>query len=280
MSTRHAGDERDPVLLRSLITQEDYRQCLALQDRTWGAGFTERASVAMLMGSQRVGGVAVGAFDGTGTLLGFVFGFNGVREGRLAHWSYMLAVRSEAQGHGLGRRLKASQRELLIESGIEVAYWTYDPLVAVNAHLNLSRLGVRAIQYVPDMYGDDTRSDLHRHLGTDRFVVEWNLRDPRVERALVRGLVVAPDVVASAPVVSATPEEPSPEPDLSGAPAVLVAIPDDILEVRACSLETAARWRATTRRAFLHYLGCGYEVAGLHRGLAGDRCAYVLAREA
>jgi predicted GNAT superfamily acetyltransferase len=83
--------------------------------------------VAVLMGTQRVGGVAAGAFDAAGALLGCVFGFNGVRDGRLAHWSYMLAVRPQAQARGLGRRLKAYQRECLLAAGIEVAYWTYDP---------------------------------------------------------------------------------------------------------------------------------------------------------
>ena len=82
MSARHGHGEADPVMLRPLSLREDYRQCLAIQDQTWGERFTERASVAMLMGTQRVGGVAAGAFDATQALLGFVFGFNGVREGR------------------------------------------------------------------------------------------------------------------------------------------------------------------------------------------------------
>jgi predicted GNAT superfamily acetyltransferase len=65
----------------------------------------------------------------------------------------MLAVQPAAQGQGLGRRLKAYQRSCLLALGIEVACWTYDPLVAANAHLNLNRLGARATQYLPDLYG-------------------------------------------------------------------------------------------------------------------------------
>jgi predicted GNAT superfamily acetyltransferase len=265
-----------PVVLRPLSSGEDYRQCLALQDQTWGERFTERASVAMLMGTQRVGGVAAGAFDATQELLGFVFGFNGVREGRLAHWSYMLAVRREVQGRGLGRRLKAFQRETLLASGIEVAYWTYDPLVAVNAHLNLSRLGARAIEYVPDMYGDDTGSHLHRHLGTDRFLVEWRLRDPRVEAALAQGLAIDGEQLARAPVVTNPAEDAAPAHQLPVARTVLVEIPDDILQVRARSPEEAVRWRRSTRRAFCHYMDRGYVVAGWHRRLDANRSAYVL----
>jgi predicted GNAT superfamily acetyltransferase len=267
-----------PVVLRPFSTPDDYRQCLVLQDQAWGERFSERASVAMLMGTQRVGGVAAGAFDDTGQLLGFVFGFNGVREGVLAHWSYMLAVRRAAQGYGLGRQLKAYQRECLLALGIEVAYWTYDPLVAANAHLNLNRLGARATQYVPDMYGADTGSDLHRQLGTDRFVVAWQLTDPRVDQALARGLVVDPTLLARAPVVTARADAAAAEPELPDTGAALVEIPEDILEVRDRSPGTAARWRATTRRAFIHYLGRGYAVSGFHRDREEKRSAYLLAR--
>ena len=276
MSARHGHGEADPVMLRPLSLREDYRQCLAIQDQTWGERFTERASVAMLMGTQRVGGVAAGAFDATQALLGFVFGFNGVREGRLAHWSYMLAVRSGVQGRGLGRRLKAYQRETLLASGIEVAYWTYDPLVATNAHLNLNRLGARAIEYVPDMYGDDTGSDLHRDLGTDRFLVEWRLGDPGVEAALARGLAMDGEQLAGAPVVTGPTEGASLDRRLPDASTVLVEIPGDILQVRARSIEEAWRWRHSTRRALRHYLGRGHVVAGWHRQRDPNRGAYVL----
>src|ERR671926_25771 len=63
--------------------------------------------------------------------------------------------------------LKVSQRV-----GGVVIYWTYDPLVARNAHLNFNVFGVRIHEYVEDMYGE-TESPLHRGIGTDRFVVAW-----------------------------------------------------------------------------------------------------------
>ena len=42
-------------------------------------------------------------------MLGFVFGMTGVQEGRLVHWSDLLAVRPEARDRGIGRRLKLFQ---------------------------------------------------------------------------------------------------------------------------------------------------------------------------
>lgn len=272
MSEGRGSGELGPLVLRPLESREDFRQCLALQDRTWGERFTERAPVAMLMGAQRVGGVAAGAFDASGELLGFVFGFNGVRDGRLAHWSYMLAVERGAQGQGVGRRLKAYQRELLLASDIEIAYWTYDPLLAVNAHLNLNRLGARAVEYVPDLYVEDTRSDLiHQDLGTDRFLVEWRLREPRVKTALAQAVAGGDGALPTAPAAADTVDGGFP-----ATPTVRVEVPDDILRVRARSPEEAVAWRQRTRRAFRHYLGRGYVVAGFHRRLDASRSAYVL----
>ena len=265
---RRAQRGPDRVVLRPLASHEDFQQCLALQDRTWGAQFSERASVAMLMGAQKVGGVAAGVFHARRVLLGFVFGLNGVRDGRLAHWSYMLAVRRDVQGQGLGRQLKMYQRQLLLEAGIDVAYWSYDPLVAANGHLNLCRLGARPIEYVRDMYGRETGSALHRDLGTDRFLVEWRLRDPRVE-AILRG----------GPALDGPDDETArAADDLARRHSVAVEIPDDIHAIRARAPAEAVRWRRITRRALRHYLGRGFAVTGWRRGNASRRSAYLLTR--
>jgi predicted GNAT superfamily acetyltransferase len=122
---------------------------------------------------------------------------------------------------------------------------------------------------VPDLYPDDTRSDVHRELGTDRFLVEWRLREPRVETALAQGLAGDAGPIEAAPVVTDAGD--------GGLPAtrtVRVEIPNDIFRVRARAAEEAAGWRERTRRAFRHYLDRGYVVAGFHR--KADRSAYVL----
>ena len=142
----------------------------------------------------------------------------------------MLAVRAEVRDAGVGRRLKAWQREQARAAGAETMYWTYDPLVARNAYLNFNRLGVRLTEYVEDMYGTST-SDLHRGLGTDRFVVAWPLgRAPALPAE--RTLAAAADA-----------------PGLNDAP-----------EARG------ARWRAATRRAFQEALAAGDGVRGFLPG--------------
>ena len=107
-------------ILRPFASMDDYRACVELQEETWGDGFSERVSPAILKVSQILGGVAAGAFDADGRLDGFVFGMTGPRKGVVVHWSDMLAVRRHLRDSGLGRRLKAYQRQVLLERGVEV----------------------------------------------------------------------------------------------------------------------------------------------------------------
>ena len=161
------------VELRNVSSDEEYEAVVDLERETWGVGFEDTVPPTILMISQKMSGVLAGAFDPNGRMLGFIYGLSGFRYGRRAHWSHMLAVTREARGLGLGRELKVFQRELLLPLGVETVYWTYDPLVAHNANLNLNRLGALPVEYVENMYGEDTGSVLHSGLGTDRFVVAW-----------------------------------------------------------------------------------------------------------
>jgi predicted GNAT superfamily acetyltransferase len=156
-------------------------------------------------------------------------------------------------------------------------YWTFDPLVSRNAHLNLNRLGARIDSYVPDYYGSDTGSELHSGLGTDRFIVKWRLKDPRVKKLAGRAGQAGQHVsYAEVPVVNvATPEDKA----LPTAKIVRIEIPGDIQAVKKAEPETAWRWRMVTRRAFMHYLDAGYEVNTIYRDATG-RSFYVLARPA
>jgi predicted GNAT superfamily acetyltransferase len=269
------------IKIRPLESRDDYLQCVALQHEIWGADFGEAVPPSILLATQEVGGVAAGAFDADGRLLGFVFGISGLRHGRPAHWSDMLGVREGYRDRGLGRRLKAFQREQLLGLGIQFCYWSYDPLEARNAHVNLNHLGARPVEYVPDMYGDIARSTLLAGLATDRFIVEWQLGSPQVEAALGDRLEAQPISLADVPVVNTQTAAEGPRPEeveLLELPAVRVEIPWDIQRVKSDTPEQARDWRGSTRRAFVHYMGRGYRVVGLLRDREAFRCFYILER--
>ena len=216
----------DGTVIRDLASQGELTEAVRLQEQTWGKAFSERVPAAILMVAQKIGGVSAGAFSAEGRLLGFVFGMTGVRDGRLVHWSDMLAV----------------------------LYWTFDPLVSRNAHLNLNRLGATVEEFVPDMYGADTHSRMLA-IGTDRFVVAWPIgTEPVSSPPTLKSSSGAPifgGASGGAPALDA------PLPD---APVVAVRIPQDYHSLVDADIAQARSWRASARRAFLHYLPRGYRV--------------------
>jgi len=269
--------------IRPFRTIEDYKECVDLQEETWGHGFSERVSPAILKVSQMLGGVAAGAYDTDGALVGFVYGMTGVRDGEVVHWSDMLAVKRGLRDTGLGRMLKAHQREVLLRRDVTKMYWTFDPLQSRNAHLNFSRLGIVVREYARDMYGQ-TDSPLHRGIGTDRFIALWLMDSERVRRRVEgeeRGPVGGAEESAPA-ALEARVQGGLPEPgrlDLTlDAEQIRVAIPGDISEVMARSLHAAVVWREATREVLTHYMSRGYEVRELlRRDLWSD---YLLVRDA
>ncbi len=265
------------VEIRHIDSREDYAACVALQKETWGQDFKDAVPGSILMVSQRVGGVTAGAFDANGEMVGCVYGLTGYKDGRPVHWSDILAVKRRARGHGIGKRLKLFQRGELLKRGIETMYWTYDPLQALNANLNFNALAARPVEYVVDMYGE-TGSDLHSGLGTDRFIVQWDMASDRVERTLAGTTRQAPPDATTAPIVNSNGASTRPQPfegELLDVALVRVEVPASIDDTKRESDEIGARWRACTRRAFTHYLDNGYNASQFMRDGRG-RYFYVL----
>lgn len=284
----HSGPEPHPdaaaaspaVEIRHLRTHREFAECVELQRATWGADFSECVPVAILKVSQRIGGITAGAFDAEGRLAGFVFGLTGIENGALVHWSDMLAVRADLRNHGIGQLLKTFQYEELRRRGVTRMYWTFDPLVARNAHLNINRLGASVVEYVRDMYGSDTSSVLHRGIGSDRLVVAWAIA---AAGPAAGAREPALDAQRAAPILNAVDSRGLPTKPDAAAPrsaAVRIAIPADLDRVQAQSLADAAQWRSTTRAAFEWALAHGYRVHSLQRDERSGRAYYVLAATA
>ncbi|MGI9091638.1 MAG: hypothetical protein ACR2GG_11105, partial [Gemmatimonadaceae bacterium] len=227
---------------------------------------------SLLQVAQHVGGLAIGAFTAEGELVGFVFGLTGVKDGEAVHWSHMLGVRGSARNTGVGRILKEYQRAELARLGIAEMHWTFDPLVAKNAHLNLNRLGAHVVEYVRNMYGA-TGSPLHDAV-TDRLVVSCPT-DPNAHRGSASEWKAAN---AAVPILT---QRPQPGDVLLAdaserRPTVWIEIPADIQQVIARSPAEAEAWRSSVRDHFEWALGCGYAVIGLHRDPVTSRSFYTL----
>ena len=265
------GVDASGFTYRSFLTPEDASACVVLQRQIWGSQF-DHVPASLLRVVTSIGGLAIGAFDAGGVLVGFVFSLAGVRDGEPIHWSHMLGVREDVRGSGVGRHLKELQREELERRGIARVLWTFDPLQARNAHLNFNRLGVRLIDYVENMYGI-TASPLHHGLATDRLIVMLPTSTPERRRS-------TPPYGSNGttPILTPFPRSGDLTVDIddTAVPAVLIEIPTDLQRVIASTPEVAAAWRLATRASFLSTMRRGYQVVGLRRDLTTDRAFYAL----
>jgi predicted GNAT superfamily acetyltransferase len=258
------------VETRPLTTHAEYEACVDLQRAIWGSDFRELVAPAMLKIAQKVGGICVGTYERE-QLLGFVYGLTGYVDGEPLHWSHMLAVRVDARDHGIGRALKEFQRDHLRAAKIHRMLWTFDPLVSRNAHLNLNRLGARVVEYVPDMYGANPMSKTDSVIGTDRFVVEWDL-----DTTTVPSEPRSPEDAAV--LTLAGTDETTTPPTIPEGPSVLVEVPEDIQMLKHTEPNEARAWRRLLRAAFLRYADLGYTVEGLVRDRRAGRAFYCLQR--
>ena len=261
--------------IRHFSTLADYDACVALQNDTWGHGFTERVPGAILQVAQKLGGVAAGAFDERGTLQGFVFGMTGVQDGAVVHWSDMLAVRPEARGSGLGARLKHFQRDAVLPLDVGLMLWTADPLVARNAHFNINQLGAMPAAYTANMYGAHTGSVLHGGLPTDRVVYHWSLQ-ASTTWARRDGSPEPGDDRLPAAIAFEADGTPLPV-DTGTAPAVRICVPHDLATVQAANVERALAWRLAVRAALGSRLDRGDIVTRFVRGHDDALPYYVVA---
>jgi predicted GNAT superfamily acetyltransferase len=216
------------IQIRELTTVAEVHRASAVLDEVWPG---ERSSMPanILRALEHSGNYVVGVFDGD-EMIGASAAFFGPPASRSMH-SHVTGVLPGRQGGGLGRMLKSHQREWAFARGVGHITWTFDPLVARNAHFNLRVLGARAAEYLVDQYGA-MNDAVNRGDATDRVLVSWALAAPPV---------------------------PTPSDD-----RVLetVAVPADIEALRRESPAEAAAWRMTVREAMLTHLGAGLVVGG------------------
>src|SRR5438132_4011154 len=167
------------VRVRTATGRADYDACVLLQRAVWGLADLEVTSAIQLIATVHAGGMLHLAEAEDGRPVGFAYAFASLRGGVPHLHSDMVAVLPEYQRRGIGLRLKQAQREEALARGLDLITWTFDPMQARNAHLNLRRLAAVATEFLENFYGT-TSSDLHHGLPTDRLLVRWELNDPRV----------------------------------------------------------------------------------------------------
>lgn len=178
------------ALLRGCESLDELGACVRMQGDVWGYEGNDIIPRRAFIVARHIGGQVIGAFEEqSGLLVGFAMALPGVKQTvtgeppRAYLHSHMLAVDPGWRNEGLGQQLKRFQREEALSRGIDHMEWTFDPLEAKNAFLNIHRLGATVGCYLPEFYGVSS-SRLQNGLPTDRLVAEWSLRSSRVAAAM------------------------------------------------------------------------------------------------
>lgn len=168
-------------------------------------GYTDSVftvSPRLLRGLLDNGGTAIGAFEEGGRLVGFCYGFTALDAGRVYHYSQATVVAPEAQGIGVGGRLKRSQAQSARALGASSMRWTFDPRLSRNARFNLNALGAVGTRFLPQFYDEPD---------TDRMLVEWPLDPDEAQANRERASALSSALPLAPRATRPTTEEPATE---------------------------------------------------------------------
>lgn len=173
----------EETTIRECTTIEEFDRCVSLQREAFGLPDLELSPRRHLIVSRQAGGWTLGAFVAD-RMVGFVHHLAAVRNNEIFGYSHVMAVAKDYQNKGVGARLKWAQRERALIEGRKFMKWTWDPMMARNAHFNLNRLGATVDTYAENFYGVDygaDRADDERPgLPSDRLSATWSIDSPRV----------------------------------------------------------------------------------------------------
>ena len=253
------------IHLRALTSIGEMDQVVDLEEQIWGYGAPGSDSpypARALFALAESGGLVAGAFAG-GDLVGFALAWLGSENGTRVPYlhSQLVGVLPAYRAHGIGYHLKLFQRDYALDSGLELIKWTFDPLLAANAHLNLKKLGSVIRSYVPNYYGN-LQSRFTRGIASDRVWVSWFVQSQRVRERLDRS---SSSTVAGLP--RATRVKPDPISGLArlagfrldlDSKRLLVEVPGDFNTLRSAEPKLAREWQRKIREIFVHYLNRNY----------------------
>ena len=268
--------------IREARERADYDACVSLQREVWGLADLDITAAIQLIATVHAGGLLLVAETPGEGVIGFSYGFAGWTDGAAHLHSDMLAVRPAWRGRKVGLRLKWAQRSAALARGLSFVTWTFDPMRAKNARLNLRHLGAHVRELLPDLYGR-TSSALHHGLATDRLLARWELTSPRVKRLAAQQPAPLPERPplrlnevrrqAGLPVSS------EPLKDTS-APRLLLEIPKDWDAVCHADRGLALEWQGVVRRSLQAAFAQGYAAVDVTPGSGWRGPSYVLDRVA
>lgn len=244
------------ITIRALHSPSEMAEAVRLQHHYWGNNASDLVPAHMLLSIARYGGHVHAAFDGD-KLVGLLMGFLGANirpddDGLAANSLYIMSKRmvvlADYRGQQIGERLKQAQYDYAQRHGIALVLWTYDPLLSVNAYLNLHKLGAVGQRYERDYFGSDSDNPV---LSADRLQVNWWVGHPHVKQGLAIDL-------RELTLSKSHDDWRVPQAVIDHDRYCLLEIPANFREIEASAPALASQWRQHVRQHFTDLMQRGY----------------------
>jgi predicted GNAT superfamily acetyltransferase len=221
------------IKIKNLVSITEQSEARKVFDETWAMNDGTEITPNLLQAMVHSGAYLSGAFIGD-KCVGAAFAFPATTGGIHLH-SHMTAVLDGYRDQGIGYALKIDQWKWAKKNNYKEITWTFDPLVARNAKLNLIKLGVDISAYYPNFYGDMPDA-LNAGDESDRVMASWK-------------------VVGYQPVSKSVITSPSDS-------HTLIKIPEDIVAIRSKDKSENLKWRHRVREEFMRAFENGGKVVG------------------
>jgi len=221
------------IQVRRLETLTDQTLGRQIFDQTWAMDSGTEITPNLLQAMVHSGAYLSGAFIDE-KCVGAAFAFPATTEGLHLH-SHMTAVLDEYRDKGIGYSLKIDQWNWAKKNNYKEITWTFDPLVARNAKLNLIKLGIDISAYYPNFYGDMPDA-LNAGDESDRVMASWKVEG---DQPVAKSVITNPDKADT-----------------------LIKIPEDIVAIRSEDISENLKWRHKVREEFMRAFEKGGKVVG------------------
>jgi len=221
------------VAIKELSTIPELNEARAIFDSVWTMGAGTEITPNLLQAMVHNGAYLSGAFIDE-KCVAAAFAFPATTEGLHLH-SHMTAVLDKYRDKGIGYSLKIDQWNWAKKNNYKEITWTFDPLVARNAKLNLIKLGVDISAYCPNFYGDMPDA-LNAGDESDRVMASWKVYGVQ---PVAKSVITNPDKADT-----------------------LIKIPEDIVTIRSEDISENLKWRHKVREEFMRAFEKGGKVVG------------------
>jgi predicted GNAT superfamily acetyltransferase len=164
--------ETTNIQVKKISQKEDYESCVDIQKLVPNLSSVGVIPAYFMEIINNRGGLVLGCFDNQ-KLVGFNFSFPCVSK---IHGDYLfvdsMGFLEEYQRKSLGFKVKKHQYFSAKEKGIRYIIWTYDPLMGVNANINIRKLGGTVSKYIPDKYDTSKTNNFFKQPSIKQLIKE------------------------------------------------------------------------------------------------------------